>query len=634
MIKLIELLGIKKRLPRGGVFALDMILVLGAFLLSYMLRFNFDIAEPKLYRVPFVIPFYLITRALMFHSFKTYSRIVQHVSTEDVINIFLAIVSGSVICALGNVLGYFIDGRFLIPFSVVIIDLFVSIFLLSSFRIVVKVLYLESINLTKETKKVVVVGDSEQAVITKKALDRDEKINYKVVAFIILERAFKNHRIEGVKVFHKLSKLEDILDEYEPDVVILSGEDLRTKAKDTLVETCLKAEVDVLNVPPMSNWINGELSFNQIKKIKIEDLLGREPINLDKAKIEEQIYGKHVLVTGAAGSIGSGLVRQILKFQPRKIFLLDQAESPIYELEIELREKNKAIHFEVVIADVRNAKRIDRVFDAFKPDIVFHAAAYKHVPLMEDNPSEAILTNVLGTKNVIDSAIKFQAEKFVLISTDKAVNPTNVMGASKRLAEIYVQSLSSKLQGSVTRVVTTRFGNVLGSNGSVIPLFRKQILSGGPVTVTHPEVTRFFMTIPEACQLVLEAGAMGSGGEIFLFDMGESVKIVDLAKKMIKLSGLELGKDIQLTFTGLRPGEKLYEELLTNDENNLSTHHEKIMIGKVREYDFDLISSQLEELLALFDSQDNIKIVAKMKEIVPEYLSNNSEFEKLDKAIV
>ena len=632
MIKLIQLLGIKKRLPRGGVFTLDMVIVLTAFLLSYLLRFNFDFQEPKLAKIPYVLPFYVLARALMFHTFKTYSRVIHHVSTEDVINIFLAISSGSVIFGAANGLAYIIDEKYIIPFSVIIIDLIVSMFLLSSFRIMVKVLYLESINQKKESRKVVVVGDSQQAVITKKALDRDEKINYKVVAFVILERAFKNHRIEGVKVFHKLSRLNEVLEEFDPNVLILSGEDLKTKEKDALVETCLHANVDVLNVPPMSNWINGELSFNQFKKIRIEDLLGRDPINLDKAKIENQIHGKNVLVTGAAGSIGSGLVRQILKFQPKKIFLLDQAESPIYELEIELREKHKSTDFEVVIADVRNNKRIERVFEAFKPNIVFHAAAYKHVPLMENNPSEAILTNVLGTKNVVDWAVKYKAEKFVLISTDKAVNPTNVMGASKRLAEIYVQSLQAVLDQDSTKIITTRFGNVLGSNGSVIPLFRKQILSGGPVTVTHPEVTRYFMTIPEACQLVLEAGAMGNGGEIFLFDMGESVKIVDLAKKMIKLSGLELGKDIQLTFTGLRPGEKLYEELLTIDENNLPTHHGKIMIGKVREYNFDNINLELNELVELFASQDNLKIVAKMKEIVPEYRSNNSEFEKLDQS--
>lgn len=623
--------GLNKRLPRGWVFALDMLIVLFSILLSYLLRFNFDISEPKLLEIPYILPFFLISRALMFHSFKTYSRVIHHVSTEDVINIFLAISSGSILFTVSNGAAFLINEKFIFPFSVVIIDLVLSMFLLASFRIVVKVLYLESINIKRETRKVVVIGDSEQAVITKKALDRDEKINYKVVAFVILERAFKNHRIEGVKVYHKLSRINEILNEFEPDVVILSGEDIKTKAKDNLVETCLRHAVDVLNVPPMSNWINGELSFNQIKKIKIEDLLGRDPINLDKAKIEDDLHGKVILVTGAAGSIGSGLVREILTFQPRKIVLFDQAESPIYELEIELREKFKSTDFEVVIADVRNSTRVERVFEAFNPHVVFHAAAYKHVPLMESNPSEAILTNVLGTKNIADAAIKFKVDKFVLISTDKAVNPTNVMGASKRLAEIYVQSLQATDLGKNVKFITTRFGNVLGSNGSVIPLFRKQIMSGGPVTVTHPEVTRFFMTIPEACQLVLEAGTMGSGGEIFLFDMGESVKIVDLAKKMIKLSGLELGKDIQLTFTGLRPGEKLYEELLTKGENNLPTHHRKIMIGKVREYDFDQINQQLTELVSLFSSQNNVKIVAKMKEIVPEYRSNNSEFEKLDK---
>jgi FlaA1/EpsC-like NDP-sugar epimerase len=322
------------------------------------------------------------------------------------------------------------------------------------------------------------------------------------------------------------------------------------------------------------------------------------------------------------------MARQIINFSPSKIILLDQAESPLYELEMELTEKFPNSSFEVVIGDIRNKERLANVFRTFKPHLVYHAAAYKHVPMMENNPSESILTNIFGTKNVADLAVEYGVQKFVMVSTDKAVNPTNVMGASKRIAEIYIQSLGKTAQ---TKFVTTRFGNVLGSNGSVIPRFKKQIEAGGPITITHPEITRFFMTIPEACQLVLEAGCLGKGGEIYVFDMGKSVKIVDLARKMIKLSGLQEGKDIEIIYTGLRPGEKLYEELLADSENTLPTHHPQILIGKVKEYDFTEVAQKINELISLFDTQNNTEIVTLMKSIVPEYISNNSEFEKLDK---
>jgi len=399
--------------------------------------------------------------------------------------------------------------------------------------------------------------------------------------------------------------------------------------KQEIVDLCLSHNTKVLNVPPVTNWINGQLSFRQIRKIQIEELLEREPIRLDEDNISKQLNGKTVLVTGAAGSIGSEIVRQIARFNPGMLILLDQAESPLYELEMECLEQFPQVKSEVVMGDVRNRQRMENVFRTFRPQLVYHAAAYKHVPMMELNPSESVLTNVLGTKIVADLAVGYKVEKFVMISTDKAVNPTNVMGASKRIAEIYTQSLNNHISG--TRFITTRFGNVLGSSGSVIPRFRQQIENGGPVTITDPEITRYFMTIPEACRLVLEAGCMGKGGEIFIFDMGKSVKIIDLAKKMIALSGMELGKDIDISITGLRPGEKLYEELLNNTENTVPTHHSKILIAQVKEYNYETVSKDISELVSLFDAQNNVQIVTKMKAMVPEYVSNNSEYEKLDK---
>ena len=389
----------------------------------------------------------------------------------------------------------------------------------------------------------------------------------------------------------------------------------------------MQYDIGVLSVPDINTWINGELSFNQIKEIKIEDLLERPPIVLDINKIKKIILNKSVLVTGAAGSIGSEIVRQLISFNPKKIILFDQAESPLYDMELDLQEKFNFYNFEIVIGNIADEYRIRKLFEEYKPSFVYHAAAYKHVPMMEKNPTEALRTNILGTKIIADISNEFKVEQFVMVSTDKAVNPTNVMGASKRIAEVYIQTLN---QVSKTNFITTRFGNVLGSNGSVILRFKKQIDKGGPITVTHPEVTRYFMTIPEACQLVLEAGAISNGGEIFIFDMGKSVKIIDLAKKMIKLSGLNIGKDIQVKYTGLRPGEKLYEELLNDLENTLPTHHSKIMIAKVRNYDFEQVQKTFEELIKLQKDHDNFEVVRKMKEIVPEFKSQNSIYEELD----
>ncbi|MDX5349011.1 MAG: polysaccharide biosynthesis protein, partial [Hymenobacteraceae bacterium] len=370
-----------------------------------------------------------------------------------------------------------------------------------------------------------------------------------------------------------------------------------------------------------------------IRDIKIEDVLGREPIQLDTQLVQQEIHDKVVLVSGAAGSIGSELVRQLLPFKPKMLVLLDQAESALYEQELELMELYVKVNFEAVLGDIRNQDRMEMVFRTFKPEIVFHAAAYKHVPVIEENPSEAVPTNILGTKILADLSVKYRVQKFIYLSTDKAVNPTSVMGASKRIGEMYTQALNHYLRDSGdnhTRFITTRFGNVLGSTGSVIPRFRKQIDEGGPVTVTHPEISRYFMTIPEACQLMLDAAAMGKGGEIYLFDMGQSIKIVDLAKKMIRLSGLKLGKDIQLVFTGLRPGEKLEEELFTANENIRPTHHSKIQIADVLPHDYMQLQQQLNDLITLFSKQNNSAIIIKMKQILPEYISKNSVFEKFN----
>ncbi|MCH9823016.1 MAG: polysaccharide biosynthesis protein, partial [Bacteroidetes bacterium] len=434
-------------------------------------------------------------------------------------------------------------------------------------------------------------------------------------------------KIEGVTI-HPIERLEYLIENQEIDEIIIAVNNLAKTRKQEIVERALTKNVKVLHVPPVKNWINDELSSNQIQEVKIEDLLGREPIHLDSINIKGQLSEKRVLITGAAGSIGAEIVRQVSHFFPSKLILLDQAESPLYEIENEIKEQFGENLCEIVVADVANSSRMENVFNTFRPNVVYHCAAYKHVPIMEDNPSEAVLTNILGTKIMVDLSDKYEVDSFVMVSTDKAVNPTNVMGASKRVAEIYAQS---KNMVSKTNFITTRFGNVLGSNGSVIPLFKRQIANGGPVCVTHPEITRYFMTIPEACQLVLEAGGMGTGGEIFIFDMGSPIKIIDLAKKMIKLSGFKLGKDIEIKITGLRSGEKLYEELLNNAENTIPTHHPEIMIGKVRDYKMEDIEADINSLIDAPSEKDNFELVGKIKKLVPEFISQNSVYGKLDK---
>ena len=577
--------------------------------------------------LPYDFLIVLSIRFISFYISKTYKGVVRYTSTRDTMRIFLVILSGSfLLFALNIITLNYILGYYFIPNSVIIIDALVSLFVMITSRLAVKALYSEIKNPTKEKINVLIYGAGEAGIITKRTLDRDAAIKYKAVAFIDADEDKLGRSIEGVFIFPQ-SKMPELIKEYEIELVIIAIQKISSQKKNEITDLCLENNVKVLTVPPVTNWINGELSFNQIKSIKIEDLLERDPIKLDDLAISAQLKNKVVLITGAAGSIGSELARQCANYSPKKIYLLDQAESPLHELELEFNEKFKDTAFEVVIADIRNIERLKHVFNSFQPQIVFHAAAYKHVPMMENNPSESIFTNILGTKNTADLANEFKVERFVFVSTDKAVNPTNVMGASKRIAEIYIQSLGKKSQ---TKFITTRFGNVLGSNGSVIPRFKKQIEEGGPITITHPDITRYFMTIPEASQLVLEAGSIGKGGEIFVFNMGKSVKILDLARKMILLSGLKENRDIKIIFTGLRPGEKLFEELLADTENTLPTHHDQILIGKVREYDYEEVKNIINELIKLFNTQNNELIVQRMKDLVPEFKSNNSVFQKLD----
>jgi FlaA1/EpsC-like NDP-sugar epimerase len=618
----------KNNIPRWSILIIDVIISAFSLTLAFFLRFNFaHIPDADLKTLPVAYSVTLLVRFITFFISKTYKGVVRYTGSKDAMRILFVIIIGSSLLVLFDIITRITIGIFYIPLSVIIIDALVTMFIMICSRLAVKAIYFESRNPEKQKSTILIYGAGESGLITKRILDRDAAIKYKVVGFIDDDPKKKGRSLEGSFIYSP-DKLESLISENDVESLIISILNISPSRKNEIIERCINQNIKVLTVPPVSKWINGELSFNQLKSVNIESLLERDPIKLNIDLIKNQLYNKRILVTGAAGSIGSELARQILPFQPKRLFLLDQAESPLHELELELTDKFSSDNFETVIADIRNKDRLENVFKSFIPELVFHAAAYKHVPMMEHNPSESVLTNVFGTKNLADLSVAYQIEKFVLVSTDKAVNPTNVMGASKRIAEMYVQSLGKTVN---TRFVTTRFGNVLGSNGSVIPRFKKQIENGGPITITHPDITRFFMTIPEACQLVLEAGSMGKGGEIYVFDMGKSVKIVDLARKMIKLSGLQEEKDIKIVYTGLRPGEKLYEELLADSENTLPTHHPQILIGKVKEYDFKEVNEKITQLIELFHSQNNIKIVSFMKNLVPEYVSNNSEFEELDK---
>lgn len=613
--------------PRWLIFLIDLSIVFCSVIIAFLLRFNFNIPENELKPLPGIILFIAVVRAVSFWIARSYAGIIRYTSTTDSFRVLITIFAGSLFFGLTNILTYFfINSTFFIPYSIIIIDMLVTALLMITFRMLVKVAFLEFQNPQREKANVIIYGAGEAGITTKSVLERDEGTRYKVIAFIDDNPQKIGKKLEGIDILGP-DKIDHLLETNTTESVILSAQHIEPDRKQKIIDLCLARNVKVMIVPPMIRWINGELSFKQLKKINIEDLLERDVIHLDHEKIKSELAGKRILITGAAGSIGSEIARQVAKFFPEKLILIDQSETALHYLQLEFEEFFPDLDAVFFIADICNKQRMSSVFRQFSPEIVYHAAAYKHVPVMEHNPSEAILTNVDGTRITADLSVDSRVKKFIMISTDKAVNPTSVMGASKRIAEIYTQSLNTR---GGTRFVTTRFGNVLGSNGSVIPLFHSQIEKGGPVTITHPDITRYFMTIPEACQLVLEAGSMGNGGEIFIFDMGQSVKIVDLAKKMISLSGLTLGKDIQIRFTGLRPGEKLFEELLNKEENTIPTHHPQIMIARVREYDPSKVTAMIMELTEIARTGENKEIVMKMKNIVPEFISQNSIYGQLD----
>ncbi len=613
--------------PRWFIMFLDVLIVITSLFIAFQLRFEFEVPQIEIDILKKTFPFFIAIRVGMLLIMKIYAGIIRYTGTEDAVRIIKTTLIGTVIIVVAGMLwNKLAGGNFILPTTIVILELILTSFLMILYRVGVKLVYLEASNPRRNKSNVLIYGAGEAGIITKRTLDRDAATKYEVIAFIDDDSSKVGKKLEGSPIYHR-SKLASLLEKNEITELIVSMMNPEKQSKQEVLDICLNKGVRVMDVPPVRSWINGELSLNQLRPVKIEDLLERDIIQLDESSIREKVSNKTILITGAAGSIGSELVRQVVGYEPKRVILLEQAESPLYEFSIEMEKKFDASKMEIILGDVRNLDRMRKLFHELKPDMVFHAAAYKHVPLVEDNPSEGVLTNVQGTKVIADLSVEHGVRTFVLISTDKAVNPTNVMGASKRVAEMYIQALDS---ASKTEFITTRFGNVLGSNGSVIPLFKKQIEAGGPITVTHEKINRFFMTIPEACQLVLEASAMGKGGEIFVFDMGKAVRIIDLAKKMITLSGLEEGKDIEIKITGLRPGEKLFEEVLADEENTKPTHHKKILIADTRQVKLDYIQTEIDNLLHAFTEQNNDAMVKKLKQIVPEYRSENSIFEKLD----
>jgi FlaA1/EpsC-like NDP-sugar epimerase len=617
-------------LPRWIILVIDIVLCNISFVIAYISAREFNPTLISITDIYYKLGVLTAINLVIFLLLRTFSGIVRYTGVQDVIRVSFASLAITSVLILFNQATYSINGH-VIQFKLLGILVYglLSFLSLVTYRVGVKYLfaYLRSAKMTP--RYVIIYGAGEAGFATKRVLEHDPSSKVKVVAYIDDNPRKSEKIVDGVKIY-SYEDLELLFQIHEVDEIIISSFSIPASRRAQLVEICLEKNVTVLNVPPLDKWINGQFTKKQLQSIKIEQLLERDPIQLNHQELDSQIAGRRVLVTGGAGSIGSEIVRQLIKYHPSTIVIVDQAETPLHDLELELTSTKKGAKLVFFLGDVRNENRMEEVFSIFHPQIVYHAAAYKHVPMMELSPSEAILTNVGGTKMIADLSLKYKVSRFVMVSTDKAVNPTNVMGASKRLAEMYVQQLASTAEHQ-TKFITTRFGNVLGSNGSVILRFKDQIAKGGPVTVTHPNIIRYFMTIPEATQLVLEAGSMGQGGEIFVFDMGKPVPIVDLARKMIRLSGLVPNVDIEIKYTGLRPGEKLYEELLSDAENTLPTHHEKILIAKVRNESIADINESFALLFQYATQPGSIMaMVTKMKELVPEFVSNNSIFESLD----
>lgn len=632
MIRGLFLKAFDKYASRWVILIIDITLVCISFILAYTVRFNaslnFDINN-LYYQLPFIATISLISFLVV----GSYKGIVRHTGTRDAFNVFVGVtlLSSSTTCIIlfNNTLNIF--PNFTIPKSIIIIHYLISVLILVVSRFIFKAFYEIVSTELKSITNVLIYGAGDSGLITYGALNRDTKNKYEVLGFIDDDPKKVGKKLDRIKIYEGKSINKKFIKEKKIHEIIISIQNIKSEKLLYFTDRLLALGLQVKIVPPLSKWIHGDLEANQIKQVKIEDLLDRKPISIDNPIVKREVNNKVILVTGAAGSIGSETSRQLSVYNHKHLVLIDSAESPLYNLQQELVQK-KCKNFTCIVADVRDEVRMEQIFEEFKPQKVFHTAAYKHVPLMEMSPYEAVKINVGGTKIIADLSIKYNVDRFVMVSTDKAVNPTNVMGATKRVAEMYISCLSNS-KNHTTKFTTTRFGNVLGSNGSVIPLFKRQIENGGPLTVTHKDITRYFMTIPEACRLVLEAGTMGNGGEIYIFDMGESVKIYDIAKRMIHLSGLQFPDDINIKITGLRPGEKLYEELLANGENTAPTYHEKIMIAKNQKLDYNFITNKIKDLCISNQQHDNYKTVLLIKEIVPEYISKNSIYEKLDTTV-
>jgi FlaA1/EpsC-like NDP-sugar epimerase len=602
-----------------------------AFIGAYAIRFNrsldFDVANLKLQ-----LPIIILTSLASFLFVGSYKGMVGHSSIKDAFNVFYGVTLMSIAISFLVVVNQFleIDQAFTIPKAIIFIHYVVAVFLLIMSRYIFKAFYEVTSRELQTITNVLIYGAGDSGMITYGALNSEKGNNYDILGFIDDNANKTEKKIDRIKIYNSKKINKEFIDKKNIDEIIIAIQNIKPERLLVITDQLLELGVKIKIVPPLTKWIGGTLQANQIKQINIDDLLGREIIAIDNPIVKKEVVNKVVLVTGAAGSIGSEISRQLASYSLTLLILLDQAESPLYDLQQELLQSGKD-NFKVLVADVRDFKRMQEVFAKYAPQKVFHAAAYKHVPLMEKNPYEAVRINICGTKNIADLSLKYKVERFVMVSTDKAVNPTNVMGATKRIAEMYISCLSN--EESDTKLTITRFGNVLGSNGSVIPLFKKQIENGGPLTLTHKDITRYFMTISEACCLVLEAGTMGIGGEIYIFDMGKSIKIFNMAKRMISLSGLVYPDDIDIKITGLRPGEKLYEELLAAGENTVKTYHEKIMIAKSSNVDFFEVKKRIVKLTEENAVLTNFTIVEAIKEIVPEYISNNSIYEKIDKKV-